>query len=136
LLRFIPALLPLLPAATTTALMVALGHSCAAKGDAHRKQTGKERASQCVLELHRVLQRSDAIRERVSLHKHSKLAGAALMAASPLIFPYGHQTVLTLAATRWSAPFKPHGDQERRNNGDQDDDRDKSVPAHPRTIGL
>jgi hypothetical protein len=60
LLRFIPALLQLLPTTSLIAailLMVALGHSCAAKGDAHRKQTGKERASQYVLEFHRVLQR-------------------------------------------------------------------------------
>jgi hypothetical protein len=69
LLRFIPALLP----ATTQLiaailLMVALSHSCAAKGDAHhnpRKQPSKERASQCVLEFHRVLQKWRNARTRV-----------------------------------------------------------------------
>lgn len=53
LLRFTPALLPLLPA---TAVLIVLSHSRAAKGDdphhnPRKHETGKERASKCVLDF-------------------------------------------------------------------------------------
>jgi hypothetical protein len=36
-----------------------------------------------------------------------------------------------LSQPRRLSPFKQNGDQERRNNGEQEDERNKTVPAHP-----
>lgn len=36
----------------------------------------------------------------------------------------------------WLAPLKPYCDQDRRENGEHDDDRDKGIPAHRWTFVL